>query len=91
MEAATGFAADARRQLADRGLIALSSSGYVAFDAGGAGFARVLAANARQVQAALIDSGVPRADLERYLTLLDDPTSVFGSPVLINTCGRRPA
>ena len=89
--AATGFAADARRQLADRGLIDLSSSGYVAFDAGGVGFARVLAANTRQVQAALIDSGVPSGDLERYLTLLDDPTSVFGSPVLISTCGRRPA
>ena len=89
--AATSFAADARRHLAERGLVDLDSSGYVAFAAGGSGFARVIAANTRQVHAGLVAGGLAEEELGRFLTALDDPTNVIGSPVLITTRGRRPA
>ena len=89
--AATSFAADARRHMAERGLVDVDSSGHVAFDAGGTGFAHVHGANARQVQAELVAGGIPPDDLDRYLAALDDPSNVIGSAVLITTCGRRPS
>jgi hypothetical protein len=87
--AVSSFAADVRRHLMERGFVDVSSSGHVAFDVGGSGFAQVLAANGRQVADALIAAGITNEDLDRYFTVLDDPTTVIGSPVLITTCARR--
>jgi hypothetical protein len=87
--AVSSFAADVRRHLVERGFVDVSSSGHFAFDVGGSGFAQVLAANGRQVAGALIAPGITNEDLDRYFTVLDDPTTVIGSPVLITTCARR--
>jgi SAM-dependent methyltransferase len=88
--AVTSFAADARRHLADRGMVDVDSSGHVWFGAGGTGFASVLAANTVQVRAGLERLGITGDDLDRYLAVLADPTTVIGSSVLISTSGRRP-
>ena len=87
--AATSFAADTPRHLTDRGLVDVGASGYVAIDAGGGGFARVLAANIRQVGEALIGHGLSKEDIDRYLAVLDSPSTFVGSPVLITSWGRR--
>ncbi len=79
--AVSSFAADVRRHLVERGFVDVSSSGHFAFDFGGSGFAQVLAANGRQVAGALIAAGITNEDLDRYFTVLDDPTTVIGSPV----------
>jgi len=87
----SSFAANARRELIDRGLVETGSSGHVSMASGGAGFARVVAANTRQVRAQLEASGLTPAELDRFLRVIDDPATLVGSPVLISTWGRRPA
>jgi SAM-dependent methyltransferase len=87
---ASSFAANARRELMRRGLVDTGSSGHVSFAAGGTGFARVIAANTRQVYDQLEEAGLPGVELDRFLALLDDPETIVGSPVLISTWGRLP-
>ncbi|HEU4841109.1 MAG TPA: methyltransferase domain-containing protein [Ilumatobacteraceae bacterium] len=85
------FAANARRELMDRGLVDIGSSGHVSIAAGGTGFARAVAANTRQVRDQLEAAGCTPAELDRVLRVLDEPTTLVGSPVLISTWGRRPS
>jgi SAM-dependent methyltransferase len=87
---ASSFAANARRELMRRGLIDAGSSGHVTFAAGGTGFARVIAANTRQVYDELLEAGLSGVELDRFLELLDDPETIVGSPVLISTWARLP-
>jgi SAM-dependent methyltransferase len=87
---ATSFAANARRELKRRGLVDTGSSGFVAFAEGGSGFARVIAANTRQVYVQLRESGLSDVELDHFLALLDDPDTIVGSSVLISNWGRRP-
>lgn len=63
----------------------------MAIDTGGTGFARAVAANSRQVRDQLEATGLTAAELDHFLTILDDPGTLIGSPVLITTRGRRPA
>jgi hypothetical protein len=87
---ASSFAANARRELMRRGLVDTGSSGHVSFAAGGTAFARVIAANTRQVYDQLRETGLSDVELDQFLELLEDPESIVGSPVLISTWGRRP-
>ena len=84
------FAANARRELMDRGLTDTGSSGHVSIAAGGTGFARAVAANTRQVRDQLEAAGITPAELDHFLRVIDEPTTLVGSPVLISTWGRRP-
>jgi SAM-dependent methyltransferase len=86
----SSFAANARRELMNRGFLDTGSSGHVSIASGGTGFARAIAANTGQVRDQLEASGFTPAELDHFLTVLDDPETLVGSPVLISTWGRRP-
>ena len=87
---ANDFAADALRHLRQRDLVDTGASGHVAFDTGGHGFTQVIAANTRQVRDDLVAVGISADDLDRFLELLIDPDTIFGSSVLISAWGRHP-
>jgi hypothetical protein len=87
---ANDFAADAWRHLRQRGLLGTGASGHVAFDSAGQGFARVMAANTRQVRDDLVASGIAPADIDRFLEVLVDPDTITGTSVLISAWGRHP-
>lgn len=89
--AVNDFAANALRNLRGQGLEGTGASGYVAIDQGGAGWAMVQSANARQVRDGLVGEGVSPEDLDRFLAVLADPDTIVGSSVLISAWGRRPA
>ncbi len=88
--AATDFAAGALRHLTGRGLVDTGASGHVAFAVGGTGFARVMAANTRQVRDHLLAGGLTASELDRYLAALDNPEVIIGTSVLISAWGRCP-
>jgi SAM-dependent methyltransferase len=88
---ANDFAAGAFRHLRDRGLVEVGASGHVAFDTGGQGFARVMAANAKQVRDGLVAIGIPPADIDQFLDVLADHDTIVGTSVLISAWGRRPS
>lgn len=83
------FAANALRTLRTHGLEDTGASGCVVIDHGGAGWATVQAANARQVRDGLIGQGVAPRDIDRFLEILADPDTIIGSSVLISAWGRR--
>ena len=87
----SSFAANARRELMDRGLVDTDSSGYVSIDSGGTGFARAVAANTLQVRDQLEAVGLGADELDHFLEALARPDTLVGSPVLISTRGRRPS
>ena len=87
----SSFAANARRELMDRGLVDTGSSGHVAIAAGGTGFARAVSANTVQVRDQLESSGLTPDELEHFLEVVAQPATLIGSPVLITTWGRLPA
>jgi hypothetical protein len=86
---ASSFAANARRELMIRGLVGTASTGHVSIAAGGTGFARAIAANTRQVRHELEQVGLSAAELDHFLDILDQPTTIVGSPVLISTWGQQ--
>ena len=43
------------------------------------------------VLALLLAAGCTSAELDRVLRVLDEPTTLVGSPVMISTWGRRPS
>jgi hypothetical protein len=69
----------------------VGSSGHVSIAAGGAGFARAVAANTHQVRDQLEATGLTAAELDHFLDIVDRPETIIGSPVLFTTWGRRPA
>ncbi len=87
---ASSFAANARRELLDRGLVDVGSSGHVSIATGGSGFARAVAANTHQVRDQLEATGLTAAELDHFLDIVDRPETIIGSPVLFTTWGRRP-
>jgi SAM-dependent methyltransferase len=84
------FAASGLRNLRARGLVDVGASGHVNIDCGGRGFAKVVAANTRQIRDGFVAAGLQPADLDRYLEVLAAPDTIIGSSVLISTWGRRP-
>ena len=87
---ASSFAANARRELLDRGLVDVGSSGHVSIATGGSGFARAVAANTQQVRDQLQATGLGADELDHFLDIVDRPETIIGSPVLFTTWGRRP-
>jgi SAM-dependent methyltransferase len=87
----SSFAANARRELTNRGLVDTGSSGHVAISSGGTGFARAVAANTAQVRDQLEASGFTATELDHFLAVIDDPDTLVGSPVLISTWARKPS
>jgi len=87
---ANDFAADAWRHLRRRGLLDTGASGHVVFDQGGAGFSKVMAANARQVRDGLLRLGLTAEDIDHFLELVADPDTIVGTSVLITAWGRKP-
>ena len=88
--AVSDFAANALRFLREQCLEGTGASGFVAIGHGGTGWATVQSANARQVRDGLLGEGVSPEDLDRFLAVLADPSTVVGSSVLISAWGRRP-
>ncbi len=88
---ASDFAANAWRHLRQRGLTNTGASGHVVFDIGGEGFTQVTAANARQVSAGLVASGISVEDIEQFIEVLSDPDTIIGTPVLVTAWGQRAA
>jgi SAM-dependent methyltransferase len=86
----SSFAANARRELTNRGLVDTGSSGHVSIASGGTGFARAVAANTSQVRDQLEATGLTAAELDHFLEVVADPDTLVGSPVLISTWGRQP-
>jgi SAM-dependent methyltransferase len=84
----SSFAANARRELMDRGLVDTGSSGHVTIAAGGTGFARAVAANTVQVRDQLEASGLTADELDHFLEVVARPDTLIGSPVLMTTWGR---
>jgi len=72
-------------------LVETGASGHVVFDSGGSGFTQVMAANARQVRDGLLRLEIAPEDIDRFLQLLTDPGTIFGSSVLITAWGRKPS
>jgi precorrin-6B methylase 2 len=87
---ANSFAANALRELRDRGLVDTGASGHVVVGTGGGDYTRVIAANTRQVWDGFVAQGIVESDLRRYLELLEDPDTIIGSPVLMTAWGRKP-
>jgi SAM-dependent methyltransferase len=85
----SSFAANARRELMNRGLDETGSSGHVTIAAGGTGFARAVAANTVQVRDQLTSTGLTSVELDHFLEVIDEPSTLIGSPVLVTTWGRR--
>jgi SAM-dependent methyltransferase len=83
------FAANSLRTLRGLGLEGTGASGHVCIDQGGAGWAMVQAANARQVRKGLIAQGLLPEDIDRFLEVMADPDAIVGSSVLISAWGRR--
>jgi len=72
------------------GLEEIGADAYQAIEAGDA-IRRLAQANARQVAVALVEQAlVTRAELERYLSLLDERKVSPSSPLLVSAWGRRP-
>ena len=46
-------------------------------------FTQVTAANARQVSAGLVASGISVEDIEQFIEVLSDPDTIIGTPVLV--------
>jgi SAM-dependent methyltransferase len=88
--AVNDFSDSARRLLGELGLTDIGSSGHVAIDPGGQGWARAMSANARQTRDQLHDRGVSLLDVDRYLELVEEPERFIASPVLVSTWGRQP-
>jgi SAM-dependent methyltransferase len=87
----SSFAANARRELMNRGLVDTGSSGHVSIASGGTGFARAVAANTSQVRDQLETKGFTTAELDHFIEVVADPGTLVGSPVLISTWGRQPS
>jgi SAM-dependent methyltransferase len=86
----SSFAANARRELMNRGLVEIGSSGHVSIAAGGTGFALAVAANTVQVRDELESTGLTADEIDHFLDVLHQPGTLIGSPVLITTWGRLP-
>jgi len=73
------------------GLVDVRADGRMSMWQGGSAGARLLGANFRQLQEELLRGGLlTQAELDDDLARLDDPRTVFPSPVMWTVCGRRP-
>jgi SAM-dependent methyltransferase len=86
----TAFGHKLPRLLSDAGLEQIGADAYQAIEAGDA-VRSLQRANLRQVGGALVEQAlVSRAELERYVALLDERQVSPSSPLLVSAWGRRP-
>jgi len=74
------------------GLVDISANGRMAMWQGGSAGARLFRANFEQLREELLRNGLlTQAELDEDLARLDDPLTLFPSPVMWTVCGRRSA
>jgi hypothetical protein len=78
--------------VAAHGVVDLGAEGRVTVARGGSPTAQVWRLTTEQMRGAIVGTGmVTEDDLERYLTLLENPDFTWLMPTMIAVWGRRPA
>ena len=76
--------------LASAGLEAVTADADIQFCNGGSAAAQFLAVSFVQLRDTLVAGGCTAEDLDRFSTLLDDPTTWFPNMAVVGATGRRP-
>lgn len=87
----TRYGRDLAARIRAHGLVDIRAEGRMAMWQGGSTGARLFRANFEQLREELLRLGLlTLAELDDDLARLDDPRSLFPSPVMWTVCGRRP-
>ena len=87
----TRYGRDLAARMRAQGLVDIRAHGRMAMWQGGSAGARLFRANFEQLREELLQTGLlTQADLDKDLAHLDDPNTLFPSPVMWTVCGRRP-
>jgi ubiquinone/menaquinone biosynthesis C-methylase UbiE len=87
----TRYGRDLAARVRALGLIDIRAQGRMAMWQGGSAGARLFRANFEQLREDLLRIGLlTQAELDDDLARLDDPRTLFPSPVMWTVCGRRP-
>lgn len=86
----TRYGRDLAARMRNHGLVDIRAHGHMAMWQGGSAGARLFRANFEQLREELLRIGLlTRAELDDDLARLDDPRTLFPSPVMWTVCGRR--
>jgi SAM-dependent methyltransferase len=87
----TRYGRDLAARMRAYGLVDIRAQGRMAMWQGGSTGARLFRANFEQMREELLRRGLlTQAELDDDLARLDDPRTLFPSPVMWTVCGRRP-
>ena len=87
----TRYGRDLAARMRAYGLVDIRAQGRMAMWHGGSAGARLFRANFEQLRDELVRIGLlTQAELDDDLARLDDPRTLFPSPVMWTVCGRRP-
>jgi SAM-dependent methyltransferase len=87
----TRYGRDLAARMRARGLVDIRARGWMAMWQGGSAGARLFRANFEQLREDLLRIGrLTKAEVDDDLARLDDPRSLFPSPVMWSVCGRKP-
>ena len=87
----TRYGRDLAARVRALGLVDIRADGRMAMWQGGSAGARLFRANFEQLREELLQIGLlTQAELDDDLAQLDDPRTLFPSPVMWTVCGRRP-
>jgi len=87
----TRYGRDLAARMRALGLVDIRAQGQMSMWQGGSAGARLFRANFEQLRDELLRTSLlTRAELDDDLTKLDDPRTLFPSPVMWTVCGRRP-
>ena len=87
----TRYGRDLAARMRAHGLVDIRAHGRMAMWQGGSAGARLFRANFEQLREELLRIGLlTQAELDDDLARLDDPRTLFPSPVMWTVCGRRP-
>lgn len=87
----TRYGRDLAARMRAHGLVDIRAQGRMSMWQGGSAGARLFRANFEQLREELLRIGLlTQAELDDDLTRLDDPRTLFPSPVMWTVCGRRP-
>ena len=87
----TRYGRDLAVRMRAHGLVDIRAEGRLAMWQGGSAGARLFRANFEQLREELLRIGLlTQAELDADLARLDDPLTLFPSPVMWTVCGRRP-
>ena len=87
----TRYGRDLAARMRAHGLVDIRAQGRMAMWHGGSAGARLFRANFEQLREELVRIGMlTQAELDDDLARLDDPRTLFPSPVMWTVCGRRP-